>query len=76
MAECTFLNLVLEIGRDGKELDYGLIRCHRKILLHHLSSHFLEGSEDKHWILSRSHGEVLKPVMERLSGGDGSRVVP
>ena len=39
---------------------------HRKSLPHQLSSHFIEGREDKHWVLSRPHREVLKPVMEKL----------
>ena len=50
--------------------------CHSKILPHQLSSHIIEGSGDKHWILSGSHREVLKPAMEKLSHGDGPRVVP
>ena len=75
IGKCTFLNLVLGIVQDGKGFDYGLIRGHRKYLLHRLSSHFLESREDKHWIMSRSHGEVLKPVIEGVSCGDGPRVV-
>ena len=50
--------------------------CHSKILPHQLSSHIIEGSGDEHWILSGSHREVLKPAMEKLSHGDGPRVVP
>ena len=75
IGKCTFFNLVLGIGQDGKGFDYGLIRRHRKYLLHRLSSHFLESREDKHWIMSRSHGEVLKPVIEGVSCGDSTRVV-
>ena len=76
IAESTFFNLVLGIRQDGKELNKGLVGCHREILLHQLSSHFLEGRKDKHWILSGSHGEVLKSLMKGLCCGDGPRVVP
>ena len=76
IAEGIFFNLVLGTGQDGKELNKGLIRCHREILLHQLSSHFFEGREDKHWILSGFHDEVLKPLMKELGCGDGPRVVP
>ena len=75
IANCTFLNLVLGIGQDGKGFDCGLIRRNRKYLLHQLSSNFPESSENKHWIMSRSHGEVLKPVIERVRCGDGPRFV-
>ena len=50
--------------------------CHSKILPHQLRSHIIEGSGDEYWILSGSHREVLKPAMEKLSHGDGPRVVP
>ena len=76
IAECKLLNLVFGIGQDAKELNKGLIRYHREILLYQLSSHLFEGREDKHWIVSGFHGEVLKPVMKGLGCGDGPRVVP
>ena len=67
--------LVFGIGQDGKGFEYDLNRRHRKYMLHQLSSNSLESSEDKHWIMSGAHGEVLKPVIEGVSCGDGPRVV-
>ena len=43
IAKCTFLNLVLEIGQDGKELDNGLIRCHRECFAASVEQPFLRG---------------------------------
>ena len=76
IAESTFFNRVLGIRQDGKELNKGLVGSYREVFLHQLRSSFLEGREDKHWILSGSHGEVLKQLMGGLCCGDGSRVVP
>ena len=69
IAESTFFNLVLGIRQDGKELKKGLVGSHREILLHQLSSHFLEGREDKHWILSGvwMMGRALKLTRDHLA---------